>query len=256
MLRVLPPPSLQKFCQSFGDYLRAGQDDNGVPSRVGRVYQELVFNNVMGFLNQCFPICKSILGEDWQRLGRCFFERYPTHSPYFSEIPMQFVDFLAKFDTPDAQSDWHRPKQEDYKLLVPDYLAELAHYEWLELYVDTLPNLQPKQVMTGVCLNPTLQNCYYRYAVHEIDTDGQATLADTFLAVLRYDDEVGFVALNAMTHFLLEFMKNSERVFDDQDKLLRAFAASIGYDDVEGLLGFGDELFLMLKSQFILLGDV
>lgn len=255
MLRVLPPPSLQKFCQNFGDYLRAGQDDSGVPSRVGRVYQELVFNNVMGFLNQCFPICKSILGEEWQRLGRHFFERYPAHSPYFSEIPMQFVDFLAKLDTPEAQGAWHKPKQ-NVSLLVPDYLPQLAHYEWLELYVDTLADIPPKEILTGVFLNPTVQNCYYQYAVQEIDSDGQADVADTFLAVLRHEDEVSFVALNAMTHFLLEFMQNSERVFDSQDELLQAFAISIDYEEVDGLVGFGDELFLMLKNQFILLGDV
>lgn len=257
MLSMVSPYSLQCFERQFGDYLRSqNQSEKHIPSRVGGVYRALVFNNVMGFLNQCFPICKSILKDDWQLLGRYFFQCYPSHSPYFSEIPMYFVDFLSKLPDKTKQSDWHPPIDMTYEKIVnmvPDYMAELAHYEWLELFVDTVPECTPKMVVKGKYLNPTVQNFHYRYAVQEIDADGNAPLQDTFLAVLRANDAVCFVQLNGLTHWLLEYIKQSTTAFDSQQELLTQFAQSIEYPDGQALVAFGDELFAMLCEQSIFL---
>lgn len=264
-----PPYSLQQFQLEFGDYLRSQRqsDTDSIPNRVGRVYQDLVFNNVCNFLNQCFPICRAILGDDdFKKLSLYFFERYPLHSPYFSEIPMQFVDFLSQLDLSnfDKTNHWHNELtlQKNDIDFVPDYLSELAHYEWLELYVDTLPSdnhfaiLNDNLTNVPYCVNTTIQNNHYNYPVHTISVDNcDDIIADeVFLVVLRdFNNEIKFVHINALTHLLIDFIKNSKQVYLSKADLIVQFAKHIDYHNADELLKYADELFELLLNEQILI---
>lgn len=260
-LSLLAPYSLKKFQLEFGDYLRLQRQsqNDGIPNRVGKVYQDLIFNNVCGFLNQCFPICKKLLGDEkFKTLCLYFFQRYPTHSPYFTEIPMQFVEFLSQV-LDNEKDNWLAPlslSDEDIDF-IPDYLGELAHYEWLELFVDTMPNQSPKPILNtdkSYALNSTVQNCHYTYPVQTISPNNANVMPnDTCLVVLRVGTEVKFVAINVLTYFFIDFIKECDKVYTDKVQLLTDFANSIDYPDIEGLIAFADELFLMLSNEHILM---
>lgn len=261
-LTLLAPYALKKFQSEFGDYLRSQRQNphDSVPNRVGKIYQDLIFNNVCGFLNQCFPICKRILGDDWRMLCLYFFQRYPTHSPYFTEIPMQFVEFLSQIDDDDFdQSTWLDEltlSHQTIKSRLPAYLSELAHYEWLELYVETLPNQAEKLIFCGdqsYVFNQTVQNHYYTYPVHQIgiNTDG-VSMADSFLVVLRHHERVKFVEVNILTHLFVDFLQQSTQVYDDLTNLMTDFGNSIDYPDIEGLIAFKEDLFAMLMDENII----
>ncbi|WP_066800752.1 HvfC family RiPP maturation protein [Moraxella oblonga] len=260
-LMLFAPHSLKKFQNEFGDYLRSQRQNNGdnIPTRVGKIYQDLIFNNVCGFLNQCFPICKSIMGENWRTLCLYFFQRYPTHSPYFTEIPMQFVEFLSQMDDGDFdKSVWLNEltlSHDEIKKLLPAYLSELAHYEWLELHTETFPNQANKLILNDVqsyYLNNSVQNHYYLYPVHKISENVDIALENTFLVVLRHNDKVKFVEINLLTYLFLEFITNNQTIYQDKNTLLADFANSIDYQDVDGLIKFGDELLQMLVNNHIL----
>lgn len=263
-LKILAPHTLRQFQQTFGEYLRSQRQTakDSVAQRVGKIYQELIFNNICGFLNQCFPICRAILGEvDFNKLSLYFFQRYPTHSPYFSEIPMQFVDFLAKLaDDEYDKSEWLDELTLSYQeimQLIPEYLPEMAHYEWLELYVETLPNQENALILQSnpsYLLNTTAQNAYYSYPVQQINanTGKQLEAKPTCLVVLRDDEKVKFVEINPLTHLFLDFLQNSQTVYDNQTSLIHDFAKSIDYADVAGLIDFTDDLFAMLVNEKIL----
>lgn len=260
-LTILAPHSLKKFQNEFGKYLRTQRQtgSDNIPTRVGKIYQDLIFNNVCGFLNQCFPISKAIMGDDWQTLCLYFFQRYPTHSPYFTEIPMQFVEFLSQIDDDDCdKSAWLDELtilHDTITKLMPDYLPELVHYEWLELYVETLPNQDNKLILNdgnAYFLNHTLQNNFYLYPVQKIGKNAQSIAPEhTFLGVLRHQDKVKFVEINLLTHLFLEFVQNSQFVYQDKTTLLQDFAKSIDYGDIDGLIGFGDGLFSLLINEHI-----
>lgn len=265
-LTLLAPYALKKFQSEFGDYLRSQRqsDDDSVPNRVGKIYQDLIFNNVCGFLNQCFPICKRILGDDWRTLCLYFFQRYPTHSPYFTEIPMQFVEFLSQLSDDEfdktAWSDELTLSDDKIIQFIPQYLPELAHYEWLELYVETLPNAPNKLILDDgqtYFLNHSIQNHYYHYPVQNIGGEQNGTIeqTDTCLVVLRKNDRVKFVEVNVLTHLFLDFLQNSEQVYHDGTALIQDFAQSIDYADVAGLLAFKDDLFAMLATENMLLSS-
>ena len=77
-------------------------------------------------------------------------------------------------------------------------------------------------------------------------------LENTFLVVLRHNDKVNFVEINLLTHLFLEFIQNSQRVYQDKNTLLSEFANSIDYQDIDGLMNFGDDLLQMLIDNHIL----
>lgn len=243
-----PPnaPNLQKFQQQFANYLRQQTDDpnNDIPKNVGHLYQNLVFNNVFGFVNQCFPVCKSLLtDEQWLTLCRDFFQHATLHSPYFTEINRHFVEFLH-----------HLTDDQQQKHGLPAYFAELADYEWQELAVETAIDTAVKQtVFDDLMVNPSVKNLHYQWAVHCISADHRPeNPEDTFLVVYRKpDQQVAFMQINDLTYVLLDFMQ--QHGFSSFQECLSAFADEIGFEQPEVLANFAKPLIDDFIEQQILI---
>ena len=116
-------PGFRETQLEFAAHIR-NPDTHARPSDVEarrmRIYVELFYNNIEGFLASGFPVCKQVLGtERWHQLVREFVHRHGSESPYFLEISQEFLTFLAggRADAGD----------------LPPFLLELAHYEWVEL---------------------------------------------------------------------------------------------------------------------------
>ena len=107
-------------------YLRDPQGQpapEGVEERRLKIYRDLVYNNVEGFISGGFPVLRSLYrDEDWHQLVREFIDQHRCHTPYFLEISQEFLKFLM-------QRDESGPND-------PPFLLELAHYEWVELALD------------------------------------------------------------------------------------------------------------------------
>ena len=100
-------PGLLRMQQSWSGYLRAPTQTErpaGTAARRIDVYAELLRNNIRGFIDQCFPLCRaSVSAACWEDLIEGFFSQGTWHhSPFFHEIPRAFVDFLQSH--PGAQS--------------------------------------------------------------------------------------------------------------------------------------------------------
>ena len=95
----------------------------GVEMRRLKIYEDLVFNNIEGFISGGFPVLRSLYTDlDWKALVRAFMSQHRCHTPYFLEISQEFVRFLME-DCPARACD-------------PPFMAEVAHYEWVELALD------------------------------------------------------------------------------------------------------------------------
>lgn len=195
-----PLPSFQQFQMAFGRRCRNPQSARpaGVPSRNMAVYEELLFNNITGFLDACFPVCRELIGDArWRRLNRAFFRDWRSMTPIFREIPHEFVQFLG-----------------GSKQALPAWFRALAHYEWVELAVDTsaapCPQHDPNgDLMLGEpILNPTLMNLEYAWPVHRIGPDHRPRKPTaTHLLVFRDpDDIVRFTEINALTARLINLL--------------------------------------------------
>ncbi|NND68688.1 MAG: DUF2063 domain-containing protein, partial [Halioglobus sp.] len=117
----------------------------GVDGRRLKIYRDLIYNNIEGFIRSGFPVLRSLYGdEDWHSMVRQFIDNHRCHSPYFLEISQEFIQFLMEDYSP-------RPAD-------PPFIAELAHYEWAELALDIAEEELPpaKQVADTLDAVPAL----------------------------------------------------------------------------------------------------
>ena len=179
----------------------------GLEARRLKIYRELFFNNVKGFLDTAFPVLKTLYSDsNWTALARQFFRQYACHSPYFLHIAEQFVAFLQDYPPTDTG---------------PAFLTELAHYEWAELYIATLVPSQPQPLLeagqlTGaqlesirLRLSELAMLCAYQWPVQQICVDFQPTVPGQpvfFLLYRNADHQVKFVQLNQATLLLLNHL--------------------------------------------------
>lgn len=182
----------------------------GVNSKRMRVYREIVFNNFLASVSACFPVLLGIVGKRRfsQLVRQCFFLQ-PFKSPLFQDIPRSFVDFLQSL----AFSE----------LGLPDYTAQLAHYEWIELvlsrqidenaFIDS--NIAVDTANTLLHLTVTLpavhQLLRYDFPVHQLSQKSKHLAPEaTFLLVYRTSDfQIRFIQLNAVTYQLLLQLKTA-----------------------------------------------
>lgn len=161
------------------------------------VYQSLFLKNIAGFIRSGFPVLRRVLNEtQWWDLVHAFLAQHRCQTPLFPEIAREFVEFLQATE---LGAEW------------PRWLCELAHYEWLEIAVDTA--MEEVEVVTvfrlslDSCLviNPTVRLQGYEYPVHRISASNQAVAPEaTWLAVYRdSSDAVKFLSLNALSFELL-----------------------------------------------------
>lgn len=120
------PDSLQAQQFAFAAHLRdpdAHAAPAGLEDRRVAIYRELVFANVEGLLAGGFPVLRSLLDDiAWRALVRAFLRDHRATSPLFPELPREFVRFVQDRDAAQRGD--------------PPWLAELAHYEWIEVALD------------------------------------------------------------------------------------------------------------------------
>lgn len=203
--------SLHKQQEIFSQLLRSGQEDpalSHIEERRLRVYRELFFNNIEGLLAKGFPVMRRILGEaDWKLLVKAFWETHRCQTPYFPKIGTEFVHWLQQYPLPEAMP----------------FLRELAHYELMEVVVDTadmalpgpsatLEDLHPEMTLL---LNPVSVILHYEFPVQRISPEFQPlepSADKTRLLVYRNrQHQVKFVALSAASVILLDLLQTRPR---------------------------------------------
>jgi hypothetical protein len=219
---------------------------DGVEPRRLKVYQDLIYRNIEGFIAGGFPVLKSLYrGADWHALVRAFIDGHPCRSPYFLEIGQEFLHFLLE--------------QHQRRACDPPFMTELAHYEWVELALDvseeTLPPEAPlvaplpEAVLT---LSPLAWSLAYPYPVHRIGPGfrPEAPGETTYLVVYRDRVEtVRFMELNAATARLLALFRDNraERVA----ALLGRLAAELGLEE-GSVQAFGADQVEQFLAQAVL----
>lgn len=250
MSELLPFQLLQKQITS---YVR-DPENNFPPANIAEprliLYSELLFNNILDTLSKTFPVCCSIFSKkDWRHLAHDFFKIHQSTSPYFYDIPKEFLTFLAE----------ERDDEKD-----PDYLYELAHYEWLELALElseisldfSMINTAGDLLEEQPVVSPLAWIVQYQYPVHKIGKDFQPTTTNsepTYLTILRNEQhKISFVELSALTAQLLSILINNSNLSGREALLILAESMSI--DDVASFIEIGLNHFAELKKQSIILG--
>jgi hypothetical protein len=248
-------PEFQDKQYAFAAHIRDPRHvpaPDGIEDRRMAIYRELFFNNLRSLLSNMFPVLKKLHADDkWRRLIRQFMQKHQAQTPYFLELPAEFLAFL----------------QNEYELGKDDFpfLIELAHYEYIELALSVsdesndLEGIDPDgDLLAGVPVKSALAWVYaYQYPVHRISADYQPTEPGeqpTCLAVYRgSDDKVGFLELNPVTAALLNAIEENE-AGKSGETLLHDLAAAVNYSDTDAFVKHGLATLDEMRTLEILTG--
>ena len=248
-------PKFQEQQYAFAAHIRDPQHapaPDGIEDRRMAIYRELFFNNLRSLLSNMFPVLSKLHSDEkWRALVRRFMQRHQAQTPYFLQLPAEFLDFL--------QNEYD-PEPDDFPFLV-----ELAHYEYIELALSVseetndLEGVDPEgDLLAGVPVKSGLTWVFaYQYPVHRISRDflpDAPAEHPVYLAVYRgTDDKVGFLELNAVTAGLLNAIEENESGLAGE-VLLRKLAADINYPDVDAFIEHGASALREMRSLDILTG--
>lgn len=244
--------ALQQQQYAFAAHIRdpdAHAPPAGVADERMAVYRELFYSNIEGFLANTFPVLRQITPDAaWHALVRDFYRRHRAQSPLFLEIPREFLRYL----------EHERGTKPDDPL----FLAELAHYEWVELALaidEQEPDLSGVDVDGDLLagrpvLSPLAWSLSYRYPVHRIGPAFQTPTAEpTFLLAYRdRRDEVGFMELNPVSASLLAQLR-ADKTATGRIMLAR-IAAQMQHSEPSVVTEGGLAMLQALRERDIVLG--
>ncbi len=235
----------QAYQHAFTAHIRDPENNpkpNNVDEERMAVYREGVYNNIFDSASVCFPVCQETVGKKaWDATVRSFVAKHSASSPIFREIPKEMVKFLEQDQA------------------TPDYIKQLAHYEWVELAVGGMQTEPQKMSKTTDLINqiPVLAAAHmlleYSYPVQKISAQFKPeSQENTHLLVFRNVAlEVNFVELNPMVFALLNLIK--EGVTGKQ--ALTSIAEQIQHPEPEAIIEFGRGVLEDLMAQGALLGS-
>ena len=244
-------PVFQQAQEAFAAHIRNPELNpapEGIEDRRMNIYRNLFYNNIESFIASGFPILKSVIDpEQWTTMVRDFVHQHQSHTPYFLQIGAEFLHYLQNEREPD-ESD-------------PAFMLELAHYEWVELALDTstldFPNVNSEGDLLADCpvVSPLAWPLSYNFQVHMIGPEFQPAADQavaTHLIVYRDRDmKIGFLETNAVTSRLLELFR--EESLTGREGLLK-LAQELNHPNPDALLQFGLDLLLQLRRKEIICG--
>jgi uncharacterized protein len=254
---VAEPPDFQQKQYAFAAHIRDPQHNpapEAIEDRRMGVYRDLFFNNLSSLLSSTFPVLKKIHTEDrWRLLIRNFMIHHQAETPYFLEVPQEFLKFLQN-GYPGSADDF-------------PFLLELAHYEWVELELSVSESENDWRridasgdLLDGVPVKSKLAYVLeYQFPVQNIsmtflpvEPGAQAT----YLSVFRKaDDELGFMELNPVTARLLQLIDENTDERSGRELLL-ALAGETGYPEPDKLIAHGLDAMQQMQQSEIILGTL
>jgi len=223
----------------------------GIEARRIKIYSDLFYNNVEGFISSGFPVLKSLYNdEDWHLLVRDYFKNHQNHTPYFLELSQEFLAYLQ---------NERQTNEKDFP-----FMLELAHYEWVELALSVdetdidLSTVNPDgNLLDGhPVISPLAWPLSYSFEVHKISEDYIPTkpaAQPTHLIVYRdVEDEVRFMEINAVTARLL-YLLSEDLTLTGQAALLK-ITEELQHPDADAVIAGGLHALRELKERNIILG--
>ena len=246
-------PAFQAFQYEFTRHIRDPKTHPrpaGVSAQRMQVYNRLLYNNLESFLLACFPVLRQTLGpRKWGKLVRDFFTEHRCHTPFFRQIPDEFVQYV--------QSE--RGSREND----PPFMWELVHYEWIELVLSVsnketaLAHIDPDGDLARgqPALNPILALLQYQYPVQRIGPKFKPKMPSpqpTYLLVFRDPAfSVEFIELNPVSARLVDLLQKSKL---SGEKLLKKIAKELNHPDPRVVTDGGMETLRSLQTAGAILG--
>lgn len=245
---------LRTLQERFAAHLRdpaANPAPDDVEDRRMAIYRRLFFNNVSNLVARSFPVLRRLHDDDaWRALIRDFYAHHVSRTPLFPELPREFLRYLQ---------DERGERPED-----PPYMAELAHWEWVELALDlderdldAIPADRDGDLLAGApVLSPLAWPLAFRWPVHRIgprNRPAEPPQTPTHLLVYRNREHaVKFIQLNGVSARVITLLQ--EGGGRSGREVLQAVADELAHPRPERLAASGAKLLRDLAQRDIILG--
>lgn len=164
----------------------------GVSGEAQALYRRLVRNSLFRVVKNAIPIAEGLLGaEDTERLITRFLDESPPTTRFLRQVPQEFSAWLSSLEDPP-----HHPA-----------LAELVHFEAVEIEVQQAPDAEPRLLPTapdddaGIEAHPSARLLAYRFPVFHMKKGSplpSPTREPTFLVAYRADERMRWVKVPAV----------------------------------------------------------
>lgn len=251
------PDNLHNALHEFSAHIRnptVNSAPEGIEDRRMGIYRDLFYNNIEGFISSAFPVLRSISSDEyWDYLVRGFIVQHRAKTPYFAEIAKEFLMYLecspSVVDNPEGFP----------------FLLELAHYEWVELALDTCESddlcvkAWPDERVESCrfTVSPLACSLSYNYPVHLVGPgfipDKAGEQVTQLLVYRNSDDIVGFMEINAVSACLLQMIQENPDVPLLESLAVLAGRLSIVYN--ESFVNHAIDLLRQLHGLDIILLD-
>ncbi len=254
-----PSPTLAKksfkdWQYAFTSHIRDPENiaiPDGIEARRIKIYSELFYNNIEGFISGGFPVLRTLYSDDdCHLLVGDYFKNHQNHTPYFLELSQEFLEYLQNERT---------ANEDDFP-----FMLELAHYEWVELAlsideteIDTSKfDADGDLLENHPVISPLAWPLSYTFEVHKIGKDyipTQASKQPTHLVVYRdNEDEVRFMEINVVTARLL-YLLNEDQSLTGRTAL-EQIANELQHPDTNAVINGGLDTLRELTQRNIILG--
>ncbi|SER37662.1 hypothetical protein SAMN05421690_102229 [Nitrosomonas sp. Nm51] len=247
-------PDFMQQQYAFTAYIRNPEHHScprDIEERRMKIYCDLLYNNVEGFMASTYPVLRSIMPDErWHAMVRDYFATHRSSTPLFPEMPREFLKYLqleCNFDSED-----------------PPFMLELAHYEWVELALSILDEKidvdqfdAEGDILSGIpMVSPLAWVLSYQFPVHKISPEFQPQLPGektTNLIVYRdADDKIHFIEANHVTARLMQHI--IDNVCENGQTLLTRIAAELQHPQPDTVIHGGYEIMLDFLNRGVLLG--
>ena len=215
----------------FSDYLRTAKTPLS-PKGTEKIYHRLLRANLQELLANIYPRLIEHLGEEkWQFLLDQFLCIHKANTPYFYQVPDEFLSFL-----------WHN------KALYGQWpwLWALAHFEWMELVATVADENLPEPDSQGMRCSPLAYYCQYEYAVYPLDKEYAPLALRTQpwqgIVYRNRAQEVQWLALDAWSALLFTIIQQQKNNVDDIVDCLKEQMSAYSHDAIrQSVMAWCDE---------------
>jgi hypothetical protein len=208
----------------------------------------LLYNKFNDSLTTCFPVTYAILGETaWQKLLKDFIADHRCLSPYYRQIPDEFVLYL-----------------QNERQVIGDlsFLPELIHFEWIELVLSIADAEPVESEILGdthlldavLVFAPVMKMLRYVWPVqqinHKYQPDEAPSVVTHILGFRDAEDQVQFIALNPATASLLMHLQNGHTA----TQVLQELGKDLTPSELSNLMLFGKDILRDLYCQGAIIG--
>ncbi|PCI38487.1 MAG: hypothetical protein COB50_02280 [Thiotrichales bacterium] len=242
--------SLAELQKEFTSYIR-NPDDVAIPKNMPKrisIYKELLYNNILGLLENAFPVLHSVLAaNEWGYFVKNFFAHHHSVTPIFYKIPAEFVDYLLalKFS---YEKSW---------------IFELAHFEYLELKIELQDgrilwnkiNVNGDLLKEKPAVTPFMELAKYHFAVDEINEDffpKQPHTNPIYFVIYRdLADKVDYLEINDFSARLIQLLCTKKLT---GKQTLELIIEESNHTNYEMIVTHGKKLIEEFKDLGIILG--